>query len=765
MTSALKRQAPTLSAWATALLIPAFALVPALFSPIESHAHDAATLHVYRAVLFSAARAEGWLFPVWSQALNAGLGGPLFSFYPPLLYFLMDAGRALGLSPPLAFRVVTALSLLAASTGAFALVRALGGRTTNALVAASVFVYTLPLLRDLFERGSPQGLALALSPWAVWGVVRAVQRPGGWRVGLAAALWALVILAHNLSALLLLPLLLLAGLWIVWERGWRRWWLPPAAIGAGILLASFSVLPFLAERQFVQLDNLTQVNYVNVAENPLRLRDLLDFPPVYDAGLDNNAIGDHLGPLPALILLLGCFGAVRDWRRGDRRRAWLIAGAVAVGLGVLWLQTASANWLWRAIPALAPIQFRTRLLGLAALAAAAVSGLLSFSGRWPTRAVVLLGPLAVLFAWPVLYPELQFQYATFSPDLGVREAQEASLARNVPGLTAFNEFLPRWRYEPITPADLERVEAGPLANLPEGGRLIAVERRNRWQEIRLETPRPFTAQWHLLYFPGWTAYLDGERRPLRPMEATGYALLEVPAGAHTVTLRYEGTAAQRVGGWLSGLAALGLLLLAAGWRPADRPPAIEPAGGVPGWLPLALLLLVALKGVWLDPQTTLFRQNSTCAAVAGANVRARVRFGRDLYLCGYQLDRTTFRPGDWLEVTLYWQAAKAPDGPADSFVHLLGTAFNPETGDPLWGQQDKQLPGDHPVTDWRPGKLYRDVYRFRVPPHTPPGPYQLEIGWLEPETGQRLAPVVEQPAAQVSVSHLDALLVSGLAVE
>lgn len=773
--SILKRDEPALYAWTVALLIPALAVVRALTQPIEAHAHDAATLHIYRAVLFSAARAEGWFFPVWSQALNAGLGGPLFSFYPPLLYFALDGLHALGLSFPLAYRLLVALALILASTGAFALVLALGGRIPGALTAAAIFTYALPLLRDLFERGSPQGMALALSPWALWGLVRAVQFPGGLRLAVAAVLWALIILTHNLSALLLLPVLGLLALTLLAERG-RRWaWLPVAVVGGGFLLAAFSILPFLLERDFVQLDNITQVGYVSIAENPLRLSELLQSPPGYDVGLDNNAIGDRLGLLPAFLLLLGAVGAWLGWRAGRRQPAILMAGFVLVGLMVLASQTSAADGLWRAVPALALIQFRTRLLGLVALSGAVIAGLLVFHGRWrwQTTVVRLLGVLAVLGALPVLYPELQYQYATFDDPLTVRRAQLASLEQNTPGLTAFNEFLPRWRYQPITGDDLSRVEASPLANLPEGGRILEVERTARRQEVRLETPLAFTARWHLLYFPGWAAYVDGQPRPLRPLEASGYALLDLPAGTHTVTLRYEGTFAQRLGGWISGLAGLALLVLAFWWRGGEvaRPATVAaPGDGSTDfqprwWLPVALILVVGLKTLWLDPQTTIFRGDSSCVSTRGAEVQVDVRFGDALRLCGYRLAQTTFRPGDWLEITLYWQAEAAPSAPADSFVHLLGATFNPETGDPLWGQQDKQLPGGHPLTGWRAGKLYRDVYRFQVPAHTPPGPYRLEIGWLQPGPGARLKPVILAGGADVSVSHLDALLVSGIVVE
>ena len=95
-------------AWLLALLLPAALVSTALAYPIEEHASDAATVHVYRGVIFSAARAEGVAYPRWVQPINAGLGGPLFSFYSPLVYYLTDALHAVGIAHPLAWRLVVA---------------------------------------------------------------------------------------------------------------------------------------------------------------------------------------------------------------------------------------------------------------------------------------------------------------------------------------------------------------------------------------------------------------------------------------------------------------------------------------------------------------------------------------------------------------------------------------------------------------------------------------------------------------------------------
>jgi hypothetical protein len=244
-------------------------------------------------------------------------------------------------------------------------------------------------------------------------------------------------------------------------------------------------------------------------------------------------------------------------------------------------------------------------------------------------------------------------------------------------------------------------------------------------------------------------------------------LQDVPAGPHTLELRYEGTSVQRAGAWLSAAAALGLILGAALWR-GKRDEATTVSRPAPnGWLVLGLVAFVAFiafKAAFIDGHTTLFRRTSTCADVQGAGVGVDVRFEQGVRLCAIELQDRVLRPGDAVRITLYWQAERPVTQQADSFVHLWGASFNPKTGNPLWGQQDKQLPGDHPVAKWNPGKIYRDSYEFRIDPDAPPGEYQIEIGWVQPTTGQRYTLELVQAPDDIFVSHLDSLLISGVGV-
>jgi len=105
---------------------------------------------------------------------------------------------------------------------------------------------------------------------------------------------------------------------------------------------------------------------------------------------------------------------------------------------------------------------------------------------------------------------------------------------------------------------------------------------------------------------------------------------------------------------------------------------------------------------------------------------------QSIELLGYDLGPIV-RPGDTLQLTLYWRALAETDTSYTVFVHLLDS-----TG--IRAQRD-QIPGTgaFPTTGWIAGEVLRDEYRLAIP--TDVTAYRLTIGLYDAATGQRLAAV------------------------
>jgi hypothetical protein len=104
-------------------------------------------------------------------------------------------------------------------------------------------------------------------------------------------------------------------------------------------------------------------------------------------------------------------------------------------------------------------------------------------------------------------------------------------------------------------------------------------------------------------------------------------------------------------------------------------------------------------------------------------------------LVGYDLGGQP-RPGETLEITLFWEALSTVKDDYTVFLHLVGTDGK------IWGQRDSQpVTGFYPTSLWSPGEHVRDQYKLTIAGDAPPGEYTLLVGMYRADTGARM-PVV-----------------------
>lgn len=94
---------------------------------------------------------------------------------------------------------------------------------------------------------------------------------------------------------------------------------------------------------------------------------------------------------------------------------------------------------------------------------------------------------------------------------------------------------------------------------------------------------------------------------------------------------------------------------------------------------------------------------------------------------------TAVKPGESLNLTLYWEALGNSAESYSVFTHLLDAQGR------IWGQHDG-VPalGAAPTPGWVSGEIITDRHEIAVKPEAPPGEYIIEIGLYEPVSGRRL---------------------------
>ena len=530
--------------------------------------------HLWRAVEAGHLLRHGILFSRWAPNMARGFGYPLFVFHAPISAFLAAAlhttfGTA-GLPWAASVNAVFALGIALGGLFAFLLARDLSGAPAG-LVASATYIYAPFQAYESFNRGSlSEALAWAFPPLILWALHRYVSRRDHRFLAIGALSLAVMILTHQLFAFLFAPLLVawvllasvLARDWRVIGRG--------AAVGfLGLGLSAFFWLPGLAERAAVQTNRLLGTWVFDFRSNFLTLRELLALPRSVDPSLINDWPPKALGLAPALVALL----PLARWRWMNRTARCQTAVLLAL-LAAYSLMTLPVSLpLWERLPLLPYVQFPWRFLGPATLCTALLAALaVSRSGpphaapRWwraaPASAVLILVIALSNLGW--------FRPRHCSPprDTSIAGMIAWERATHTLGTTAKGEYLPVWVQRfPEQDALAAAYEAGESIarldrdSLPPGTHALQEAYRPLGATVELDSATPFRARYLAFYYPGWRVTVDGASVPVAPTDSEGLVSFEVPAGRHTIQIRFGETHLRLVADAISILSLVALTTL------------------------------------------------------------------------------------------------------------------------------------------------------------------------------------------------------------
>lgn len=705
-----------------------------------------AELHVIRTAELGYSLRAGNLYPRWAPNFYHGHGYPIFNYYAPLTYHL--GVWLAGFQPENAVsgaRVLFILSHILGAIGAYLLGRDFGGEGGGLLGAAAFTFAPYVLVINPHLRGDlPEVFAVVLIPWALWCWERLWFRGGRLAFVGAILFAALTLLSHNLTGLTLMILLMLlsAWHWLCSKAPTAFHW--PLLAGVLImLLTAYFWLPFVAERQFIQLDVAGEGHY-DFRRHFVLLTELLAPLPAQDWRDTVIQAPMGIGPLVPLLAILGSTAVMLRQtfspKSVSRRMLFYTLSAAAM----FWLITSSSRWLWELIPGMHYYQFPWRFLGpLAALVVPPVAGCgrLFAHEKYRAGATALLLAGLVIAGLPGLYP---LPWEDTWPPITPQKIIAMELEGRWRGTTSTNDFVPQT--VEMIPGPQPSVIAS-YANPP-------VDRVNRYtlpadatvevlpdvpwrQRFRVDTPQAFLLRLYLFDFPGWVATINGELAPIKIAHPEGFITVEVPEGEHEVLLSFEDTLPRAAGWWIAagGVILLGVAVL----RLPSAEPAAESASRAESltlhYAALVVIGLVLFKGLVLDHVT--WAHYTSPPGEARAATRAQfASFGEEIALLGFDLSDEQLRPGQTLKVTLYWAAERPMTQTYQSFVHLV----YPEGR--VWAQSDHLNPGGFPTNLWPTDRYVRDRHRLTLPDNLPPGEYTLSVGVYTLQDQRRLPVIV-----------------------
>jgi hypothetical protein len=690
---------------------------------------DDGAFHVYRLAALDRAVRAGVLYPRWFPELAFGYGHPVLNFYGPLSYYWGLPFTLLGADSALALQLVLASGLVASALGMYLFARLHLDRGP-ALVAAVVYAYLPYHLVDLYVRGAVAELmAFVWFPLVLWAFHRLIEgwdRTPFYRLGLATLLLAALVVTHSLSALIFSPVLAGYVLILLVRVGNRRVTARViAALALAVAVSAFYWLPVLTESRYVGLGHGISQGY---RDHLLSWPALFAWDPAYPYPTDSGAA--RVFPLGLIqVLLLAASLAVAFQPRPQR---WVILLFFVVALVSGFMLTVTSLPVWRILErGLAFLQYPWRFQALLALATAFLAGAvvqsLTSASSWGRLAlgtfivavtgVWALGRLTIVPAWP---------------DLSVEAMWQMDQDHGQVGTTWTGEYLPIWVKEQRWALSHPAAQPEPGGRVLDAGEVRLTGAGHTRYSLDYEAEQGTVVILHQFYYPGWRAVShDGSGSDDgRPEGVLGLAAFDVPSGRGAFSVGLAHTSAQRWGTLLSLLASLALgVVLAVRSLTSDSVSRMGPLLVAAGYFLLAAVLLASL--FWPNGALRATQQ-------VNANLEDTVE------LLAFSAGERDYRPGDTVDITLYWRALRSLDEEYKTFVHLTDTGV---TRQPAQHDGDPGA-GFSPTTRWLAGELVPDTHHLVLPSDLASGSYLLWAGMYEYETIRNLGIVsAEAPAS------------------
>lgn len=553
-----------------------FAIIP-LFLPGVLNNSDQ-PIHLYWVSELDKLFSQGVFYSRWAPDQAYGRGGPIFNFYAPLSWYAIEGFHLAGMGFVAAMKAVLAVSILAGMIGMYLFAR-LHIKQSGPVVAAVCFGYFPYFIADVHLRGEiGEPLAIGLVPLVLWAFHRLVI-DRSWRyLPLAGTLFALLMLAHNITSLFTAPFLAFYLLFMIIKNrradksGFGLWsLLKQIGLGAGGLAlgmgaSAFFWIPAIVEKKYIWggLPPLSETNPW-AFHGYYMPTDWIYSLHIGDLYLEN---GRH-HPIGIFYWLAVIAVGVLLWRY--RGRFWsTVLPFFAIAFPLLaFLQVEQSELFWQKMPLVAFIQVPWRLLFLvmvcvSMLVAGAAAG---FGGTAESRPAVTARVPGWLRQRPVVGLIAAIMLLTMlplHPGFDQRPINYDSRQENLSGFADMRtkgQFIPVW----VNPSTIPVQELGQpvtisskqtFAVLSIGPQGVSDYEWRVWMKTAGE------AKFSVNYFPGWQAYSNGKPVETYPKKGSGLILAKLPAGEQTVTLRFESTPVRTASEYLSAVSLIGIIAAA-----------------------------------------------------------------------------------------------------------------------------------------------------------------------------------------------------------
>lgn len=475
-------------------------LWPLFASSYFSHHDDVQVIRLYE---MDKCFKDGQIPCRWVPDLGGLYGYPLFNYYAPLSYYFGELMFYLTKSLTVSVKAMFALSFVASYVFMYLLAKKFWGNL-GASLSAIFYSFAPYHAVDFYVRGAMGEMwGLMLFPATLWAFTKLEQKKNIANTLLCAIFFGLLILSHNLSAMMFLPVLIGWVLFLFFKEKQSKFlWVSLAAIFLGVALSSFYLLPALFEKNLVHVETTTY-GYFSYTEHFKGFKKLfLERDWGYGAsvrevpGGEKDGLSFQIGWIHLLGWILALFSAYKLWKKQRVAVMTIIFSSIVIAWSVFLVNPRSL-FIWDLVEPMKFFQFPWRFLMPVIFFVSFISG--SFFVLNKSK-IIWFGLLILVVAFNFLYfkPEKFLQVS--DEELLTGKNWDRQIKRSI------FDYLPIYAKEP--PAELAKERYKILTG---DSRIDNFREGTNWFNFETDTKSHTIIRISQYYFPDWTIFVDGKR--------------------------------------------------------------------------------------------------------------------------------------------------------------------------------------------------------------------------------------------------------------
>lgn len=532
--------------WPVFLLLLSLPAVGPLFHSGFFPMHD--DTQVVRVFEMAQALRDGQ-FPVrWVADLGYGFGYSIFNFYAPLAYYVGAFFSLIGFDYLLATKLMFGLGMILSAVFMYLLAKEFWGKA-GGLLAGLFYLYAPYHALDIYVRGAAgEFWAMAFLPLVFLGMYK-IYKNDARGIILAVFGFAAVILSHNLTALMLLPFLILTCLVMIFfsKNKIRITYYVSLITIFSLGLSCFYWLPALLEMGLTKV--YSQIGGGADFHNHFVFLDQLWASPWGFGGSSAGRLDGMsfmVGKLHIIFVVFSLLLAFLFWKKREKNLAVTIVIAVLFFALSVFLTTSYSLFVWDFIKPMAFIQYPWRFIALATLFSSFTAGsIVAFVNKklLPTMAIVII----------LLFLNLKY----FRPQYYVAQsADDYTSEENIKWKTSkiSDEYLPK---DFVIPVNENEVALNKVAVLGGEVQIINQSLKSQQQQFFLVVKTPAKILFNTAYFAGWKMWINGGEESF--ILDKGRIKIALKSGDYDLSLRFVNTPVRTVANWISLVSLLGFV--------------------------------------------------------------------------------------------------------------------------------------------------------------------------------------------------------------